>query len=439
MVSICCVLNFFCFIIICLILPGLHTYQPKDRLQGLFFMRVVRFELILLLIHGTSLLFRVADIHGWQWAQSREVLVLSFLLGVIGDVFFFTIAYFYIRFLQRYLVGYIGERNWMRTVRFITAMITILGIVILFLLRLQAHIERTIPLFPGSLAYWISHICGYSLTVMCVWILASYLKQIGIMDLVVLSSFFVLPTIVSVARLIIPNIHLLAVGGAVSIIGIFINIHLKQNRALQKNELELSRTQVKLMNSEIQPHFIYNALNSIYILCGKDVSQAQEAIVMFSEYLRGKMQGMMQNEAVPFERELDLVRNYLMLEKMRYQDELQVEYDIQVKDFMVPPLSVQPLVENAIRHGLSPKQDGGKIIIRALEEADHYEISVIDDGVGPSAELDDHESDLHIGKKNVGERIALICGGTLQITGENGKGTTATIRIPKERDPEDAK
>ena len=401
-------------------------------------MRVVRFELILLLIHGTLLLFRVAGINGWQWAQSREALVLSFLLGVIGDVFFFTIAYFYTRFLQRYLVGHIGEQNWMRPIKHITAAITIAGIVILFLLRLQAHIERTIPLFPGSLAYWISHICGYSLTVMCIWMLALYLKQIGIMDFVVLSSFFVLPTIVSLARLIVSDIHLIAVGAAVSVIGIFINIHLKQNRVLQKNELELSRTQVKLMNSEIQPHFIYNALNSIYILCGKDVSQAQEAIVIFSEYLRGKVQGMMQNEAVPFERELDLVRNYLMLEKMRFQDELQVKYDIRAKDFMVPPLSVQPLVENAIKHGLAPKSDGGTIIVRALEEADHYEISVTDDGVGPSAVLNDHESGLHIGTKNVGERIALICGGTLQITGENGKGTTATIRIPKEQDPEDA-
>lgn len=113
-----------------------------------------------------------------------------------------------------------------------------------------------------------------------------------------------------------------------------------RNRIKRKEKKVIEQKHLEIMATQIRPHFIYNVLNTIWYLCEKDTSRAQEAIEQFSDYLRGNLDSLNINETVPFSQELNHIKNYLKLEKLRFGDELDIVYDIQTEDFRVPALSV---------------------------------------------------------------------------------------------------
>ena len=194
----------------------------------------------------------------------------------------------------------------------------------------------------------------------------------------------------------------------------------------------LSEQRVQLMLSQIKPHFLYNVLGSIEMLCDMNPKAAKLATRKFSRYLRGNMDAISGPSQIPFERELQHTQLYLDLEQTRFEDALQVRQKIDVKDFFLPPLTLEPIVENAVKHGIRRNPDGrGMIQIETEELEDCYEIRVIDNGAGfESNALPDGRE--HVGIRNVTERLEQICGGSLQIDSTPGKGTTAIIRIPKQ-------
>ena len=199
---------------------------------------------------------------------------------------------------------------------------------------------------------------------------------------------------------------------------------------LQK-EKELLESRIALMISQIQPHFLYNSLNSIYHLCDMDARLAQQAIGNFSEYLHHVLSSLKRTTPVLFEQELQNVQAYLELERLRFED-LKIIYRIEASNFLVPALSVQPLVENAVKHGICGKEDGGTLVLSTREKADCFEVIVEDDGVGfDIASLPD-DGDKHLGVQNVKQRLAAMVGGSLSIISTPGVGTTAIIRVPKE-------
>lgn len=200
--------------------------------------------------------------------------------------------------------------------------------------------------------------------------------------------------------------------------------------AEQENELTESR--ISIMLSQIQPHFLYNSLNSIGHLCEKDPPTAKTAVDDFAAYLRGNLDSVKRTKPVPFEKELEHVRIYLSLEKIRFDEELNIVWNTQATGFLIPALTVQPLVENAVKYGVGKKVGGGTVTISSAEYPDRFEVAVSDDGVGydPSVVQDDGRS--HIGIDNVRSRLASMMGGRLNITSQQGAGTTATIIIPKE-------
>ncbi|MCR5397734.1 MAG: histidine kinase [Lachnospiraceae bacterium] len=206
---------------------------------------------------------------------------------------------------------------------------------------------------------------------------------------------------------------------------------LRKEEELVQKERKINEMQIRLVISQIQPHFLYNALNSIYYLCEKDPRTAQEAINNFSNYLRGNMDALRSTAPVDFKVELNHVENYLALEKMRFEDELDVVFDIETTDFKIPSLCLQPVVENAVKHGVGKKLDGGTVTIRTKEMSDSYEIIVADDGVGfdLSGKKDDGRS--HVGIENVNNRLQEMVGGSLHVKSTPGQGTIALIHIPK--------
>ena len=206
---------------------------------------------------------------------------------------------------------------------------------------------------------------------------------------------------------------------------------LRQKTELAEKERRQTELKTAIMLSQIQPHFLYNALNAISSLCETDAMQARDAIDSFAAYLRMNMNSLESSRLVPFTEELEHTRTYLNIEKLRFGDELKVIYDIRCDDFQLPPLCVQPLAENAVKHGLQCI-DGGVVKISTLREGNTVHITVCDNGVGytPGALREDDRE--HIGIENVRARLAAFCGGTLTVCDQNGEGTVAEIILPEE-------
>lgn len=205
-------------------------------------------------------------------------------------------------------------------------------------------------------------------------------------------------------------------------------------RAREARELEheVEKANMAVMISQIQPHFLYNALNTIKSLIRRDPKKAEQAVIDFSYYLRGNMDSLTHTEPIPFETELAHVKYYCDIELLRFSDKLKIEYDIQEKKFCVPTLSIQPIVENAIKHGVTKKPEGGTVRISTASDDKDYIVTVKDDGVGfdPSAiEEDDGRS--HVGIQNIRYRFENMMHATVSIESEKGVGTCVIIRIPK--------
>lgn len=199
----------------------------------------------------------------------------------------------------------------------------------------------------------------------------------------------------------------------------------------QALKLELQESKISIMLSQMQPHFIFNTLNTIYHLCEIDPDVARSTISSFSEYLRNNIDTLGQSEMIFFEKELSFVKTYLDIEKVRFDDELEISFDIGVTDFKLPVLTIQPLVENAVKHGTSKKKGVANLFISTSENADFYEICIRDTGVGFDTETYNNDGHKHIGISNVRQRLKNLCGGTLLIHSELGVGTSAIVRIPK--------
>ena len=202
----------------------------------------------------------------------------------------------------------------------------------------------------------------------------------------------------------------------------------------QQMQKELYEAKVQVMVSQIRPHFMYNALSSIAMLCKLKPDVAYEATIKFSDYLRGNMDSLKQTTPVPFKKELEHLEKYLYIEKLRFGKKLNIEYDIQADDFEIPLLSVQPLVENAVKHGVGMKEDGGTVTIATHETDTDYEIIVSDDGVGFDTNEVKNDGRSHIGMENTKRRLKDMCGADIEITSVIGEGTTAKIVIPKSKE-----
>ena len=193
---------------------------------------------------------------------------------------------------------------------------------------------------------------------------------------------------------------------------------------------QLADSRISTMMSQIRPHFIYNTLGSIEQLCELDPPKAGELVHNFAKYLRGNFGELDNPRPILMSQEMAHVRHYIYIETVRFPD-MTFTYEKKSEDFRLPALTVQPLVENAIKHGLMKLPKGGSIRVVSYETDTEYCITVEDDGVGfdTSQLLDDKE---HIGIRNIRDRLQVMVGGKLEIESVQGVGTKVQITIPKE-------
>lgn len=195
-------------------------------------------------------------------------------------------------------------------------------------------------------------------------------------------------------------------------------------------EAELKESRISIMLSQIQPHFIYNTLGTIERMCLKDTQKAFDLVRNFSLYLRGNFSELDSVTPIRFADEIKHVEYYVNIEKVRFPD-MSIEYDVEATEFVLPALSVQPLVENAIKHGLMRLETGGTVKIHSYETPTHFCVEVTDDGVGfdTDAPVDEKK---HVGLRNIRGRLKAMVNGALVMESKPGVGTKAIIMIPKE-------
>lgn len=201
---------------------------------------------------------------------------------------------------------------------------------------------------------------------------------------------------------------------------------------------EQLRMEAAWLQAQIQPHFLFNTLNTIASLSEVDTTRMVKLLEKFGNYLRRSFDVRNTQSLICLEDELDLTRSYLFIEQERFGDRLHIEWEIgDGLNFQIPPLSIQPLVENAIRHGILKRIKGGKICVQITDYKDYYKVSISDDGVGMSQDkveqvLNEHPENMKgIGIANTNQRLKKLYGKGLSIKSVPGQGTTVSFQVPK--------
>lgn len=207
---------------------------------------------------------------------------------------------------------------------------------------------------------------------------------------------------------------------------------------LKRSVDERLRMEAAYLQAQIHPHFLFNALNSILALSEVDTERMRELGDAFALYLRISIDYMNTEQVVPLAYELELVRSYLYIEKARFEDRLAVEWDIdpEAAGMLLPPLTIQPLVENAVKHGLLSRAKGGRLDVRIRKQGANASIEVKDNGKGMTEEeirqlrLDDRSGAGGIGLRNTNRRLTQRYGRGLEIRSAPDEGTSVSFVVP---------
>ena len=286
----------------------------------------------------------------------------------------------------------------------------------------------------------LSHMCLYTSAILfaCVFIatIRTFLPDrrketwVLVLVLVLLAAAVVLDYNIG---LTLQPVSYLTIAVVISCVMYYIWLHLQ---FVREHEQALRAEQrIQIMMTQIQPHFLYNTIATIRALCRRDAEKAGEVAEQFGDYLRQNLDSLGIVGLIPFRKELEHTRIYAQIEMVRF-DNIRVEYDIQDEAFEIPPLTLQPLVENAIRHGVRIREEG-LVRISTRRGGSGHVIEVWDNGAGFDVVKIDAADGAHIGIRNVRERIGGMCGGFLKVESQIGVGTTVTIGIPLREDDRD--
>ncbi len=269
-----------------------------------------------------------------------------------------------------------------------------------------------------------------------------YRKNITRERLFALLSFIVLPLLAALIQVFVYGFSLSNLACMISALVMFAQAlddnakyMMEREMFITKQDEELTEMRTRIALSQIRPEFVYDTLNSIYDLCDRDVDRAKEVIIHLTNYLRQNIDSIRNDELITFEKELNHTMVYLELEKTRYPGRFEVEYHTDESSFMLPALTIQPLVENSLTHGIYklPEDVKGKLKISVVKGNGYVKVEVKDNGVGfnvsrkrMSGELDKEQLGISIVKN----RLKMMENAELFVKSREGEGTTVDIIIP---------
>ncbi len=390
------------------------------------------FKLLLILIFASVFFSSLAD--SMYRMPERVIFITAFttLAYAFAGTFYLALWGYQKQFLKR-----------SKTTKPVTITLTAATLVYITIVIINLFVPVTFTITDQGV--WDHNVVDYVSFVMnCICIttmgIATFASGMDLKKKLSFASFLTVPAFIAIINLLHYvlgwEIFLTSIEHVAMILTlyiIFFNIHVELENEIIKQEKEQIRLQFSAMISQIQPHFVYNSLSVIAALCEEDPKLAEKAANTFSDYLRENIDFADKSAPVTFAEELKHIKTYIWLEQLRFPNKLTVGYDIRCTGFSLPALSVQPLVENAVKHGICKTRSGGTLKISSFEDEAFYTITVSDDGVGfdPSKELNDGKQ--HVGIENARFRIREMSGGHMDIESAPGKGTNVTIKLPKRK------
>ena len=393
-----------------LLIGAITDMNRKSRFMSSF---------IILLI--SNILMQLGEAGIWFFAGELENIVLLNISAMMSMVF----SYVLISAYAHCLTEFVCER---KKVSFVPNYI-ILAICSIYILL------SVISLFNGMFFSFDENGCfvngpmyglvrAFDLIVIIIgifWVMC-YRKILTLREISFLISFNVLPLLsMTLQRFWEPTPQYMAV--TLSLIVIYVLFHGEITR-------QLADSRISIMLSQIQPHFMHNMLTTIMYMCRTEPEEAEKTVGQFADYLRANMDSLTLKQCIQFETELKHVKTYWSLEEKRFGDKIRAVYDIQENSFMLPSLTIQPIVENAVKHGMR-KGKQLTVTIRTYSDVNNYYVEINDDGRGFDVNAFENDRKSHIGIKNVQQRLKMMCGGELMVNSVPDQGTDAVIKIPK--------
>ena len=393
-----------------LLIGAITDMNRKSRFMSSF---------IILLI--SNILMQLGEAGIWFFAGELENIVLLNISAMMSMVF----SYVLISAYAHCLTEFVCER---KKVSFVPNYI-ILAICSIYILL------SVISLFNGMFFSFDENGCfvngpmyglvrAFDLIVIIIGIFCVYYycKILTMRERIFLISFSVLPLLaMTLQRFWEPVPQYMAV--TLSLIIIYVLFHGEITR-------QLADSRISIMLSQIQPHFMHNMLTTIMYMCRTEPEEAEKTVGQFADYLRANMDSLTLKQCIQFETELKHVKTYWSLEEKRFGDKIRAVYDIQENSFMLPSLTIQPIVENAVKHGMR-KGKQLTVTIRTYSDVNNYYVEINDDGRGFDVNAFENDGKSHIGIKNVQQRLKMMCGGELMVNSVPDQGTDAVIKIPK--------
>lgn len=372
----------------------------------------------------------------YAWIYRGVVSELGYYMVRISNFAVYALNYTIMSAFVVLISGYLTEEQKRRSRIRRRAVYTLSAVMILLLIVSQGnqlfYYFDIHNYYRRSDLFWLTQVSGIVGIMIGTSITIQFRNNFSRLRRIAFLSYPVLPLIALVLQISFYGISLLSMAITISMLLMYITSLVEQSQMMIKQEREIADMKIDMMMSQIKPHFVFNTLTTIRYLIKKKPEEAVEAVDEFSSYLRMNLESLSDDRMIPVENEIEHVKNYLSIEKRRFGDRINVVYDINEDGFAIPALTIQPLVENAVKHGLTKKAEGGTVVIETGRRDGGYFVKVSDDGVGfdPHDMKQGSSGRKHVGIENVKNRLASTCGGTLSVTGEPGRGTVSEIFIP---------
>ena len=356
-------------------------------------------------------------------------------VSVFGESFFSSLL---MPMLTIFMLNIIGEKHH---TPFMYVVMTLWGIYFLLLTVTQFtsaiyyitedNVYKRGPLYPVLL------VPPFLLMAVNLFYLYKNKSRFAARDAFSLHLYIMIPMVAMAIQMFSYGILLVVLGTCIAVMIMFLYIMDVQVSENIKKSAEIVEQKLMIRTLQMRPHFIYNTLSNIYYLCDIDPEKAKAVIGDFSTYLQKNFTAITKQEPIAFSEELVHTKAYLSVVKARFEGLIFEEYDTDFSAFKVPPLTLEPIVENAVKHGLDPESSPLHIFIRTEHGEGCNRIIVENDGVSFSADsengfkVDENRVDtVHIGLSNVRERLKNMCNGSLTIAEREGGGTVVTMIIP---------
>ncbi|MCR5796667.1 MAG: histidine kinase, partial [Eubacterium sp.] len=259
-----------------------------------------------------------------------------------------------------------------------------------------------------------------------------YIRYLANIEKVAIISFLLLPMLSMITLLYDDGKFYTNIAIVISVMIMFFAYEINYSDYMVNLEKNLNDEKLRIINRQMQPHFIFNSLALIRYLCRTNPQEAVKSIDDFSVCMRKTTDFMGHNQCTDVANEIDLVKHYLNIQKKRFNEKIDIEFSIKDEDFCIPPFSIQTLTENALHHGLCDGQvEDAKIVIKTEKVNGNHIVVISDNGVGFDVSETQNDESGHVGISNTRKRIEVMCNGELVIDSKPDTGTSIKIIIPE--------